>query len=216
MKKVLFLLTFSAVFSVFGQKTVQFSDPLPPNSAAVSTIDASLFGSYKNTSSGTSYLFDADGISIVSTIVAYVTREQLRESSTIQVRNGHLFGVVKGDSVPCTLEGERYYYGTRHKQVVIGSGSMNLLTKVDAKTYIVNFYEGKYFEPSIFTFEKGQLKVVHGDLNWQDSYERILRTASIERYGSPVDVLTPSFEQWPKLRSELFNGETLNYLKEAE
>jgi hypothetical protein len=216
MKKVLILLSFSALFSAFGQKTVQFSDPLPPNSGAIGAVDAALFGSYKNTSSGTTYLFDADGISIVSTIVAYVTREQLRESSTIQVRNNYLFGVVKGDSVPCTLEGERYYYGTRHKEIIIGSGSMNLLTKVDAKTYIVNFHEGKYFEPSLFTFEKGQLKVIHGDLAWQDSFARILRTNSIERYGSPVDVLTPSFEQWPKLRTELFNGETLNYLKETE
>jgi hypothetical protein len=216
MKKVLFAGIFLAAFSVTGQKTIQFADPLPPNYTLVPTVDKAYFGSYKNTNSETTYLFDETGISIVSTIVAYVTREQLRESSSIQFRNGYLFGVVKGDSVPAVLEGERYYYGMRQKNVVIGSGSLHQLTRLDAKTYIVNFYEGSYFEPSIFSFENGKLKIVHGELAYQPSFARILRVASIERYGSKVDVIAPAADQWPELRNQLFAGETLNYLKVTE
>lgn len=214
MKKVLFSCFLSCTFIGFGQKTVQFSDPLPPNYTLAPTVDKAHFGTYKSTNSETTYLFDESGVSIVSTIVAYITREQVRESATIQVRNGYLFGVVKGDSTPCVLEGERYYYGMQHKQVIIGSGSLHQLSRVDAKTYIVNFYEGSYFEPSLFTFEGGKLKVIHGELSYQPAFAKILLVNSIERYGSKVDILAPSAEQWPSLRAEIFTGEALNYLKE--
>lgn len=213
MKKVLFAGVFLGVFSAFGQKTIQFADPLPPNYTLAPTVDKTFFGSYKNTNSETTYQFDESGVAIVSMIVAYVTREQLRESSSIQFRNGYLFGVVKGDSVPAVLEGERYYYGMQQKNVIIGSGSLHQLTRIDAKTYIVNFYEGSYFEPSIFTFENGKLKVVHGELNYQPAFSRMLRVTSIERYGSKVDILAPAADQWPELRNQLFAGESLNYLK---
>jgi len=216
MKKVLFASMFLWTLCSFAQKTIQFADPLPPNYTLVNAVNASSFGTYKNTNSETTYLFDESGVFIVSTIVAYVTREQLRESSTIQVRNGHLFGIVKGDSTPCVLEGERYYYGMQHKQVVIGSGSLNQLTRLDANTYIVNFYEGSYFEPSLFSFEKGKLVVVHGELNYQPAFAKILSVNSIERYGSKVEIVNPTAEQWPSLRQSLFVGEPLNYLKETE
>lgn len=216
MKKILFSCFFFLTFVGFGQKTVQFADPLPPNYTLASTVDKAYFGTYKSTNSETTYLFDESGVSIVSTIVAYITREQVRESATIQVRNGYLFGVVKGDSTPCVLEGERYYYGMQHKQVIIGSGSLHQLSRIDAKTYIVNFYEGNYFEPSLFTFENGKLKVLHGELAYQPAFSKILLVSSIERYGSKVDILAPAADQWPALRSEIFTGESLNYLKETE
>jgi hypothetical protein len=214
MKKVLLAGILLSVFTGFSQKTIQFADPLPPNYNLVGSVDKSNFGTYKNTNSETTYLFDASGVSIVSTIVAYITRAQLRESSTIHVRNGYLFGLTGSDSTECFLDGERYYYGIQHKQVIIGSGSLHQLTRIDAKTYIVNFYEGNYFEPSIFTFENGQLKVVHGELAYQPSFAKILRVNSVERYGSPIDILTPTAEQWPELKKQLFTGEALNYLKE--
>lgn len=215
MKKVLLAgILFFPVFSALCQKTIQFADAMPPNYTLASTVDKTLFGTYKNTNSETTYLFDETGISIVSTIVAYVTREQLRESATIQVRNNYLFGVVQGDSVPCFQEDERYYYGMRNKQVVIGSGSLHKLTKLDAKTYVVNFYEGNYFEPSLFTFENGKLKVIHGELAYQPYFAKILKVNSLERYGSPIDILAPAADQWTELRKQLFTGEALNYLKE--
>jgi hypothetical protein len=216
MKKVLFAALLFLTFQATAQETIQFSDPLPPNYSLAGTVDKAFYGSYKNTNSETTYLFDETGVSIVSTIVSYITREQLRESATIQVRNGYLFGVVKGDSVPCILEGERYYYGMQHKQVIIGSGSLHQLTRIDAKTYIINFYEGSYFEPSLFTFENGQLHVVHGELNYQAAFSRILRVNTIQRYGSRVDILAPAADQWLELKQLLFTGEQLNYHKETD
>ncbi|MDH4472002.1 MAG: hypothetical protein QE487_05300 [Fluviicola sp.] len=216
MKKVLFVGIFFCAFNLFGQKTIQFADPLPPNYTLVDAVNKSQFGSYKSTNSETVYLFDESGVYIVSTLVAYITREQLRESATIQVRNGHLFGINKNDSIPCVLEGERYYYGIQHKQVIIGSGSLHQLSKIDNNNYLINFHVDNYFEPSMLTFEKGGMKIVHAELSYQPTFSNLLKITSVEQYGSMVDIVTPTAEQWPSLREQLFTGEALNYLKETE
>lgn len=214
MKKVLIGCFFLSHFFSVAQTTVQFSDPLPPNYSLVSQVDKLLFGSYKNENSGTVYLFNEEGISIVSTIIAYVTREQIRESSSLEVRGDFLFGIKENDSLPCVLEGERFYYGIQRKDVIVGSGSGHQLTKLDARSYLVNFLEGIYFEPSLFRFENGNLIVVHGDLNSKPFYSKLLKVNSITRYNSPVDVLAPSETQWSELKTELFGGEKLVYGKE--
>jgi len=216
MKKTALILFLAITAGTYGQKTVQFADPLPPGQSSVASVDKVYFGQYKNTDSETTYLIDANGIAIVSTIVSYVTRQQVRESSALQVRNGYLLGIVKGDSVPCVEEGDRYYYGMQHKEVITGPGSLNILTRVDAKTYIINFHEGSYFEPSLLTFENGKMHIVHGELADQAGFASILHLTTIQRYGSPVDILVPSVEQWTKLMQLLFSGERLNYLKESE
>jgi len=215
MKKVLLVCILFCCFSGFAQKTVQFADPLPPNYKLVPQVDKLNFGTYQNPVSGTVYLFDETGISIVSVVTAYITREQLRESSAIQHRNGYLFGVVKGDSVPCVIEGERFYYGIRTKQVLVGEGGLHQLTKLDTKTYIVNFLEGSFFEPSLFTFETGSLKIVHGNLDALPEYNKILKNSTITRYSAPVDILVPSESQWPELRKLLFTGDALSYIKQS-
>ena len=215
MQKVLFISTLFYSFFGIAQKTVQFANPLPPDYKLVTQVDKANFGLYANPASGTVYLFDETGVSIISTITAYITREQLRESSAIQHRNGYLFGVVKGDSVPCVVEGERFYYGIRNKQVIVGEGAAHQLTKVDAKTYIVNFLEGNFFEPSLFTFEKEKLNVIHGELSALPEYAKILVINSVTRYSAPVDILAPSTEQWPALKKLLFAGNALTYIKES-
>lgn len=217
MKKVLFSCCLFTAFFVSAQKTVQFGDPLPPNYNASEKVSEKHFGDYKSTNSETTYRFDAKGIHIISTIVAYVTREQLRESATIEVRNGHLFGIDKNrDSVPCFLEGERYYYGIQHVETIIGSGSLHQLSRIDDNTFIINFHEGKYFEPSLLRFEKGGITIVHGELAYQSFFEQLLHVTSFEQYGSTVDVVIPRAEQWSRLKELLFAGEALNYLKVTE
>ncbi len=214
MKNMLFVCLLAIPSAFYAQKTVQFADPLPTGQAFIKQVDKNYFGSYKSATSGTIYEFDENGVAIVSLIVAYITREQLRESSTIEVRNGYLFGVVAGDSVPCVLEGERYYYGIRNKQVIIGEGSLNQLTRLDAKTYVLNFLEGSYFEPSLLTFTANGLEIIHGNTEALPEYDRILTINTITRYNSPVNILAPTAEQWPHLRKLLFEGERLFYVKE--
>lgn len=218
MKKVRVLLTLSlpifVFFSTFGQKTVQFSDPLPNGNPSVATVGTSFFGKYKSSDLSTTYVVDKEGIYIVSLVVASVTREQIRENSKLDVRGNYLFGIKENDSVPCVLEGENYYYGIQQKLMIAGSGSSNILTQVATNTYVINFHEGDYFEPSLVTFNGNKMTIIHGDLLFQDAFKPILQIKTITRYGSEVAILAPSAEQWEQLRKVLFEGKKLIYTKE--
>lgn len=217
MKKVLVAAIVFVSFFAFSQKTVQFSDPLPPNYVLVRTVDKELFGSYKNATSGSEYLFDENGVSIVTTIISYVTREQVRESSRIKVRGEYIFGISpEGDSLPVFAEGDKYFYGVRTKKLIVGRGSLHQLTRQDANTYILNFNEGLYFEPSLVKFNGKKLEIIHGGTEWLPEYTPVLVVNNITRYDSPVVVLSPSAELWPRVSRVLFEGEKLLYQKIEE
>jgi hypothetical protein len=63
------------------------------------------------------------------------------------------------------------------------------------------------------TFENGKMNIVHGELDYVDAFNSILKVNTITRYGSEVSILAPSFEQWERLQSVLFTGKALNYDK---
>ena len=212
MKKVLLVFTLSLQFLSFSQKTVQFSDPLPFGSTAQLTTDKIHFGKYK--SSDSTYIIDEKGISIVTVAIASITREQVRESSKLQVKGDYLFGIKANDSVPCVLEGENYYYGIESKLVIAGEGSLNTFTRINTNKYVINFHEGSYFEPSIVTFAGGKMTIIHSELNYQPVFQSILQVSTITRYGSEVAILAPTYEQWERLEANLFTGKKLIYIKE--
>ncbi len=214
MKKVLLVFTLSLQFLSFSQKTVQFSDPLPFGSTAQLTTDKIHFGKYKSSDSQVTYIIDEKGISIVTVAIASITREQVRESSKLQVKGDYLFGIKANDSVPCVLEGENYYYGIESKLVIAGEGSLNTFTRINTNKYVINFHEGSYFEPSIVTFAGGKMTIIHSELNYQPVFQSILQVSTITRYGSEVAILAPTYEQWERLEANLFTGKKLIYIKE--
>lgn len=214
MKKVLLVFTLFVHLFSFSQKTVQFSDPLPFGSPSQSTTDKIHFGKYKSSDSQTTYVIDEKGISIVTLVVASISREQVRESSKLQIRGNYLFGIKANDSVPCVLEGENYYYGIESKLMIAGEGSLNTFTKLSANKYVINFHEGSYFEPSLVSFSGGNMTIIHGELSYQPLFGSILQINTITRYGSEVAILAPTFEQWERLEKALFTGTKLLYTKE--
>jgi hypothetical protein len=214
MKKVLLVFTLSLQFLSFSQKTVQFSDPLPFGSPSQLTTDKTHFGKYKSSDSQVTYIIDEKGISIVTVAIASITREQVRESSKLQVKGDYLFGIKTNDSVPCVLEGENYYYGIESRLVIAGEGSLNTFTKINANKYVINFHEGSYFEPSMVTFAGGKMTIIHSELNYQPLFQSILQVGTITRYGSEVAILAPTYEQWERLEANLFTGKKLIYIKE--
>lgn len=207
---------FFSTYLLFGQKMVEFSDPLPPDYKLAQAVDKDLYGDYRNEATGTIYHFDETGISIVTRVIAYVTREQVRESSKIQARNGMLYGVVPNDSVPYVEEGERYYYGIRNAVKIAGEGSGNQLTRIDTKTYVLNFLEGTFFEPSMLTFGPAGLSIVHANLDYRDEYDRLLKTNTVTKYNTEIVILAPADTQWSWLKPLLFGGEKLAYAKVSE
>jgi len=177
------------------------------------TTDKIYFGDYENTESGVTYHIDENGISIVTLQVSFVTREQIRESSKLMVRGNYLHGIIANDSVYCTLEDDKYYYGIEQHLPIIGDGSLNSLTKISNDKYVLNFHEGQYFEPSLVSFENGKMVIIHGDLTNHPAFNSLLKTTPITRYGAEVSILSPTFEQWERLQTLLFNGEKLKYVK---
>jgi hypothetical protein len=214
MKKVLLVFSLFLHFLSFSQKTVQFSDPLPFGSGSKQTTDKIHFGKYKSSDSQVTYVIDEKGISIVTVAIASITREQVRESSKLQVRGNYIFGIKANDSLPCVLEGENYYYGIESKLMIAGESSLNTFTKINTNKYIINFHEGSYFEPSIVTFAGGKMTIIHSELDYQPLFQSILQVSTITRYGSEVAILAPTFEQWERLEANLFTGKKLVYIKE--
>ncbi len=214
MKNVLIISILLTSFLSFSQKTIQFSDPQPTGNPSVVSVSARFFGKYTNPNNLTSYIIDENGISIQSVVVSSITRTQLRESAKLRVSGDYLHGIVENDSIPCVLEGENYYYALPQKLVVVGKGSLNMLTKIKENEYILNFHEGMYFEPSILRFTENKMEIVHGELSYVEPFNTILNVNTITRYGSEVQILAPTFEQWGKLSSLLFKGEVLIYEKQ--
>lgn len=207
-------MSIGCTFFSFSQKTIQFADPQPSGLPFQTSVEKNHFGVYKSNETNTKYVVDDNGISIVSLVISYVTRAQVRESSTLQVRGNYLFGIKGNDSLPCVIDGEKYYYGIESRLVVIGDGSLNRLVKVAPNKYIINFHEGMYFEPSLLTFVNGELIIVHADLAYKSVFDGILQVNTITRYGSEVVVLAPTSNQWPLIQKYAFEGEKLIYIKE--
>ena len=214
MKKVLFLATFCFSFLSFGQKMFQFSDPQPAGISSTSTCDESCFGRYKDANTGVTYIINEKGISIETVVISFVTRTQIRESSKLKLRNGYLHGINGKDSVICIEEGDKVFYGLPQTLVVIGSGSLNSLTRISAKKYVINFHEGLYFEPSLLTFDGKGIQIVHADMNYTPIFSRYLQVATITRYGENVAIIAPTNEQWQSLETLLFTSKPAVYLKE--
>ena len=113
------ILTF---FSI-GQKSYYFSEPLPSNQKAQSVVNEKWHGKYAVNNSKNILEINSDGIFMVSTTISSISREEIRESTTFDVRNNYIFGVLLNDSIPCVLEDERYFFGIRNKDVIVGAGS---------------------------------------------------------------------------------------------
>ena len=142
------------VFNAIGQKSYYFSEPLSPMSVELSQVPSNLFGTYTSNKTLRSFEISEEGVFLISTTISSMDRESIRESSEYDVRGGFIFGIVKGDSLPCVLDNERYYFGLRNKDVLIGIGSKNVLSKVSSKSYIINVFENGTYTPIQITFEK--------------------------------------------------------------
>lgn len=188
--------------SFFGMSQVSydFSEALPPKENSVSMVSNSLFGMYESNNKETFYEFKEDGIWIISTLFSSISRETIRESSKYTVRNGYIFGVVEDDSLPCELEGERYYFGMRNKEQIIGGNSKNVLKKIDLSTFVINFYENGGYTPSLFSFAGNKLCVQHFDYETGTTlFDSIEKKSNKMIEGMNYITLSPTEKEFSKI-----------------
>jgi hypothetical protein len=195
------VLIFSTILSItFGQESYSFSVPQPQDEKNEITIDPIYYGTYTTSDFDTYYEFNSQGIWAISTIYSSISRETIRESSKYSVRNGYLFGVVENDSIPCFLEEERYHFGVKHKEQIIGINSKHILKKINATTYIINFFENDSYTPSQFVFKGKTLDVKHFDYELNTTlFSAIKIQNSTKEPTMNYIVLTPSSKEWSKI-----------------
>jgi hypothetical protein len=201
-------------FLTKAQNSYDFKVTLPPSYKPLSTVDQKFFGIYKTTENGSYYVFDASGVWAVSISYSSISREMIRESTTYSVKNGYIFGVVEGDSLPCELEGERYYFGVLNKQQVIGGNSKNQLMSADKNSFIINFYENGFYTPSFFEFTNKGLQVYHFDYDSESPVFDLIVERENETAGQLTLIhLSPNLMEWKRLDKKLMRTAGLKYEK---
>ena len=207
MKIVSLVVAVFAIFFVGAQNSYYFAEPLPSASNKVGNVSSRHFGAYSVNDGTITYQFDENGLALISTTVAGISRETVRESSKYNVRNGYIFGVEIGDSVPCVLSGEKYYFGVRNHDVFVGEGSKHILTKTrSSSVYVLNLFDDGKYVPQILEFNGDQLKISHFDYEGEeaDEFSFIESQEAVVSGGLNLIVLKPNEDDFNQIRSQAF------------
>jgi hypothetical protein len=200
----------SIVFCTFlaiGQKSYYFSNPLPSGENTIRIVDKSYFGTYHSQSVARSYEFSASGINIITTSISSIGRESIRELSKYDVRNGFIFGVVEDDSLPCILEDDRYYFGINLTDELIGGDSKNVLTKINATSYIINFFDDGVYTPVLLIFDGKELRIEQFDYDLETTvFDFIEDQKSVDGKHHEMVILSPTTEEYQTLvKKDIFD-----------
>jgi hypothetical protein len=200
--------------TVLSQESFEFKSPLPPNAELVQALSTSYFGSYENSETGTEFLVNEDGITMISIIHSYITQEQVRESSKYSFRNGYLFGIIEKDSVLYLQEDDKYYFGIKNKVVLNDAKNQAIFKKVSENTYIINFKEGQNFTPSLLTFVGNKLNLKHFDYPSETNIFNKIKDSQKIKVGEIKNfILNPTQIEWEKLDQKIIFGKANVFLK---
>ncbi len=214
MKIITIALLLLSSFWGFCQDSYNFSATLPPDEKPIQNVSSGFLGKYVADNGESHYEFRENGVWIVSTIFSSISRETIRESSKYVVRNGYIFGVVQDDSLPCELEGERYYFGMRNTEQIIGPNSQHVMNKVSTNSYIINFYENGGYTPSLFTFSGKNLIVQHFDYDTGTTvFESIEQKETKVVDKMNYIILAPTAEEWSNLDKSKIFIQSISYQK---
>ncbi len=197
----------------FSQKSYYFENPLSPSNEKITHVSEKCFGSYIGNTGTLTYEVNADGIFVKSTSISSISRETIRESSQYKVRNGFIHGVIKNDSLPCVLDDDRYYFGINNKDVLIGAGSLNILSPLDdyGRAYLINTYDNGNYIPMRLEFAMGKLTISYFDYEFDTKLFRFISDKrSINTGGTELVILNPDEKEIKKLLDkEIFEGPTV-------
>lgn len=207
MKIVGLIASLSLTFFSIGQKSYYFSSSLPSGEASLVTVDKKWHGKYALGAGNLLLEVSETGIAMISTTISSISREEIRESSTYDVRNGYIFGVVLNDSIPCVLEDDRYFFGIRNKDQIVGGSSKNVLSASGrvANEYILNTYENGYYIPSILLFENKSVTSKQLDYDLETSvFDFVASQKNVQGAALDLVVLSPTNEEFKSLLNTVF------------
>ena len=147
-------------------------------------------------------IVDATGIYLEKNKLLFITREQVRENSKYEMRDGYLFGVIKNDSVLTALDDEKYYFLVPTKTYLFqaGVGSSTIYQGLTTDEYLVVTPEpNEHFSCIYFRFKGGALDIA--ELNFDRAgcsldnvKEKETITGDFNTY-----ILTPTLVEWKLL-----------------
>ena len=190
--------------NVIGQKSYYFSDPVPSAEKRIDNVNAKLFGEYTSPD-GRIYSFEETGIYVISTSISSMSRTSIRESAQYNVINGYIHGVLKDDSIPCVLDGERYYFGVRNRDLLIGEGSNNVLTESanNSNEYFINMKEDGVYVPIRLTFQKKGLDISYFDYEFEtEIFDGVENQKVIKNEFNDLVILSPTSDEFYQMAME--------------
>ena len=185
----------------FSQKSYYFSTPFPVEEQKINKVDSRYFGTYSSIEQPSHYEIDDNGIALVSTNISSVSRETIRESSRYTIKNGLIYGVLEGDSIPCVLKGEYYYFGIQNKEVIVGSNSLNILKKTSLSgRYIINSFENGSYVPLEISFSSGQFSISYFDYDFETKIFKFINDQeSVQQSQYELVILSPNEKETRRL-----------------
>lgn len=212
-KSIIFLMIFALssagaqdeIFSFFFKKDALYG------LSSVNNVNPILFGKYEltNTSehelrraAGEYLMADASGIYIEKNRLLSMDREEIRENSKYRVSGGWLHGVVENDSVPCALDGEKYFFLVPAKTYLFDNStpSNRLIQITQSKYALFSIADNGHFSVVVANFLPGACQMMDIVFSMKDpnNIEKIEKKE--EELTTDEDIktylLTPSKEEW--------------------
>ncbi len=212
MRILFFFLLFSTV--VNAQVSYEFMEALPPEGKDIRSVDPQHYGFYTSEGSEIKLEFNASGVYTRNIVIQRISRDSLRETSRFFVRNDHIFGVSKKDSLPCVPDGDFYYFGMERLDTLISGRSANKMRKISANEYLISFAENGTYTPCLITLNNGKLQLRYFDYpSDQPVFSVIAKQQQTVVDGMNTVYLLPTAKEWKKIdRSKIF-GSSINYTK---
>lgn len=200
----------------YSQISYEFMQPLPPESQRINSLDKSLHGIYKSDSSAIVFEINAAGIFTRNLVIHSISRETVRETSKYQVKGDYIFGIAEGDSLPCVLDGENYYFGVTRRDTLISSSSKNELRKLSANEYILNFFENGAYTPCLLKLESGKMSIKYFDYASDSNPFSGIKSkqSKTEEQGTYIYLL-PTLKEWKKIDNKLIFGQAKEFKLQA-
>lgn len=212
MKNIILLISLLVFRLGSSQVSYEFMQPLPPESARITTIDKNLHGIYTSDSSDIIFEINSAGIYTRNVVIHSISREMVRETSKYQVKGNHIFGIAEADSLPCVLDGDNYYFGVPRRDTLISANSKNELRKLSAREYILNFYENGSYTPCLLTLESGKLSIKYFDYpNDSNPFIGIKSKLTKTEETGTYTYLLPTLKEWKKIDYKLIFGKAKEF-----
>jgi hypothetical protein len=217
MKRALKILLFLGIGSTYAQEKSElpYSAYFTEKSLAVLTAQKSTgsnwYAKYRlketeknqvRIAAGEYLVVDETGIYIEKNKILFVTREEVRENSKIDVRNGYLFGVSETDSVPTALDGENYYFLVPAKTYLceLRSSSHKLFSGLNSGEFLLmTLEENNHYTAMYLKFQSGSLALLEPSFNTDKCLCSQIKEHEVTQDDFEIYVMSPSLKEWQTL-----------------